>query len=250
MAHIEANTFISTFVSYTRSSYPHPRVLEIGSYDVNGSVRSNFQNAKEYVGVDLIAGPSVDVVSKGHLYQSPIKFDVVLSVESFEHNSDWAETFRNMVELADENGIVLFTCATTGRLEHGTYRTDPYSSPGTASEESSYYRNLSKYDFIDEFSFNHYFVSSNFYINSITKDLYFCGLRGESKLEIGECELFFKAACESSMKIRKNTNFKSYLKIRGFYFSLLPFYSLLSEENYQNRTYLAYKKIRSFLRKR
>jgi SAM-dependent methyltransferase len=224
MAHIEANTFIGTFISATQPFYPHPRVLEIGSYDVNGSVRSNFKNAKEYIGVDLISGPSVDVISKGHLYRNPIKFDIVLSVESFEHNCDWIDTFRNMVQLADKNGMVLFTCAAKGRLEHGTYRTDPHSSPGTASEENSYYRNLGKDDFLQIFNFNDYFVSYDFYINYITKDLYFYGLKGQSKLEIGASKLFFKAAYESSMKIRKKTDFKSYLKIRSFYFLLLPIY--------------------------
>lgn len=33
------------------------RVLEIGSYDVNGSVREIFGGCSEYVGVDLREGP-------------------------------------------------------------------------------------------------------------------------------------------------------------------------------------------------
>ena len=87
MAHLEVNTFISRFVTSLDPFYKGSRVLEIGSYDVNGSDRSNFKQANEYIGVDLIPDPSVDVVSSGHLYRNDSKFDIVLFVESFEHNS-------------------------------------------------------------------------------------------------------------------------------------------------------------------
>ncbi|MBK7422018.1 MAG: hypothetical protein IPJ48_02360 [Propionivibrio sp.] len=228
--------------------YKRPRVLEIGSYDVNGSVRSNFKDAQEYIGVDLIPGPSVDVVSKGHLYVSDHKFDIVLSVESFEHNSDWIETFINMINLADDNGIVIFTCATIGRPEHGTFRTDPYSSPGTSSSDNSYYMNLGIDDFENNFDLDKWFVSHRFYVNDLTKDLYFYGLMGTKKIDVKAIESFFNTAIEKSTEVRKQTDLQSYLKIKTFYSLLSPLYVFLSDKNYQNATYFLYKRIRNVIR--
>jgi SAM-dependent methyltransferase len=234
LAHIEVNSFINHVINSIEPFYKHSRVLEIGSYDVNGSVRSNFKDASEYVGVDLVPGPSVDVVTKGHLYRNEAKFDIVLSVESFEHNSDWIETFDNMIKLTDDDGIVIFTCATYGRLEHGTYRTDPLSSPGTSSKEYGYYRNLGIKDFTDTFSLSDKFVSYGFYINHVKIDAN----------AITDC---FKNATEVSTQIRKKKNFKSYLKIRFLYSLLSPLYIFLSDGDYQKITYLPYKKIRNIV---
>ena len=244
MAHIEVNSFINQIITDIEPFYRHASVLEIGSYDVNGSVRSNFKDASKYVGVDLIPGPSVDVVTMGHLYQSNIKFDIVLSVESFEHNCYWVETFNNMIKLVDDNGIVIFTCATKGRLEHGTHRTDPFSSPGTSSRENSYYLNLSVEDFISNFSLKDIFISYDFYVNTLTKDLYFYGLKGNKKLASEDVMGFFKNAVKCSNKIRKKSNFLNYIKVKLFYFILSPFYILLSEDKYQNLTFFPYRLIR------
>lgn len=248
MAHIEVNCFINQIVNYIESFYKHPRVLEIGSYDVNGSVRSNFKNVSNYVGVDLIPGPSVDVVCKGHLYKSETKFDIVLSVESFEHNSDWIKTFENMIELADDNGIVIFTCATKGRLEHGTYRTDPYSSPGTASKEYSYYKNLSETDFTNSFQLKDYFVSYDFFVNHLTKDLYFYGLKGDKVIDSKLMNGYFQKASNMTKKIRRDTRIIDYLRIKFFYLMLSPLYLFFSDELYQKLTYLPYKNLRKLIR--
>ena len=40
-------------------------IFELGSYDVNGSIRSIFNNVSKYIGLDLIEGPGVDVVYDG-----------------------------------------------------------------------------------------------------------------------------------------------------------------------------------------
>jgi hypothetical protein len=153
-----------------------------------------------------------------------------------------------MVNLTDEDGIVIFTCATKGRLEHGTYRTDPFSSPGTASKDNSYYRNLGIDDFANTPNFDKHFISHGFYVNHLTKDLYFYGLRGNKRADANAVAFFFKSATEISTRIRRKQNFKSYLIIRFFYFLLSPLYVFLSDENYQEVTYAVYKKIRNPIR--
>lgn len=146
-----------------------------------------------------------------------------------------------MVNHADENGIVIFTCATKGRLEHGTHRTDPASSPGTASKDNSYYKNLVERDFLNIPNFHKNFVSYQFFTNHLTKDLYFYGLRGNKKIDTNSVVNFFKDATDIATKIRKKENFKSYIKIRIIYLLLVPLYGYLSEDNYQNFTYKTYK---------
>ena len=90
-------------------------VFEIGSADINGSVRGYFQST-EYVGVDLTPGPGVDVVGQGEEVRLNREFDVAVSTECLEHNPKYFETFENMVRHVRPGGLVLFTCATTGGL--------------------------------------------------------------------------------------------------------------------------------------
>lgn len=178
------------FVRSVKQLYPAffegVSVLEIGSYNVNGSIRSEF-SAKSYVGVDLIAGPGVDVVASGHLFASDATFDVAISTECFEHNPCYAETFRNMVRHVRDGGMVLFTCASDGRAEHGTRRTDPSSSPGTQALSADYYRNLNQSDF-EDLDLPIHFSEFGFFGNKRACDLYFVGLkRSPSRFrEIGQ----------------------------------------------------------------
>ena len=66
MAHIQQLSFIKTIAQHLTSDYSDVKILEIGSYDVNGSVRKYFLDSN-YLGTDLIEGPSVDLVADGHL---------------------------------------------------------------------------------------------------------------------------------------------------------------------------------------
>lgn len=150
MAHIEQLAFVEIISSEILKSKKCNSILEIGSYDVNGSIRPFFKNS-EYIGVDLIEGKGVDVVGDGHtLDYSDDTFDMVISCESFEHNPYWKETFLNMIRMTRKGGLIVFTCATTGRAEHGTTRTSSIDSPGTIQMNWDYYRNLEDMDFYNE----------------------------------------------------------------------------------------------------
>jgi SAM-dependent methyltransferase len=138
-----------SFVSTVRDRHPEyfydSKVLEVGSLDINGTIRVFFDHC-EYTGVDLGEGRGVDLVAKGEELDFPDEtFDTVASCECFEHNEKWAETFTNMVRMLKPGGLIFFTCATTGRPEHGTRRT----TPGDAPFCTDYYRNLVAEDFKD-----------------------------------------------------------------------------------------------------
>lgn len=98
-------------------------VLEIGSHDVNGTMRATFREAAEYVGVDLVEGPGVDLVAFGHVADFNAEhFDITVSAGCFEHDKFWPSTLKYKIRLTRPSGLVLFTCGGRGRLEHGTTR--------------------------------------------------------------------------------------------------------------------------------
>ena len=121
------------------------RVIDIGSLDINGGPHRNI-SPREYVGVDLAEGPNVNLVSRGEDVDFPSGyFDVAMSSECFEHNPNWRETFRNMYRLTRPGGLVIFSCATWGRPEHGTTRSDGgYSAPFVVEQGSEYYENVAE----------------------------------------------------------------------------------------------------------
>lgn len=161
------------FVLGLKNRYPEyftgTKVLEVGSLDINGSIRQFF-DALQYIGVDLGQGKGVDLVCKGEELDFPDNFfDVVASCECFEHNPEWAKTFDNMVRMC--SGLVIMTCATTGRPEHGTRRTSPSDAPFCGD----YYRNLTEQDIRDNCDLSKFAVYE-FSTNANPADLYFWGI--------------------------------------------------------------------------
>jgi len=140
---------VMEFVEITRSLFPKmfvgKRVLEIGSQDINGGVRTLFSDC-DYIGLDVAPGNGVDIVCEGQNYDAPDEsFDVVISCEVMEHNPFWAETLTNMIRLLKPGGLMVMSCATVGRGEHGTARTCPAASPLTVEMGWDYYKNLTKW---------------------------------------------------------------------------------------------------------
>jgi SAM-dependent methyltransferase len=176
MSHPEHLGFFAAVAEANRGLFEHGRVLDVGSYDVNGTVRDLFP-AVEYVGVDLVDGPGVDVVGYGHELSFPDgHFDVTLSGECFEHDPHWRATFENMVRMTRPGGLVAFTCASRGRPEHGTTRTNTAESPGTQAAGLDYYRNLTAADF-SGLPLNEMFSAHQLWYLRTHFDLCFAGIR-------------------------------------------------------------------------
>ena len=155
--------------------FEQAKVCEVGSLNINGTIREHFANC-EYVGVDIGFGPGVDLVAQGQeVSHSTGYFDTMVSAECFEHNPFWVETFANMLRMTRKGGMVAFSCASTGRPEHGTTRSGAMFSPLTVGQGWDYYRNLDDQDFATTFNLAGWFDSCQFFYGPRSFDLYFCG---------------------------------------------------------------------------
>lgn len=173
MAHQQQFDFVKSVANNYPNHFVDCKVLEVGSLDINGSVRQFFKNCN-YIGIDIGEGKGVDVVSSGQDYAAPDNtFDTVISCECFEHNPEWVLTFNNMHRMTKANGLIVMSCATLGRPEHGTQRTSPQDAPFCAD----YYKNLTEQDFAEQFDLSQMFSIYKFDIGQATKDLYFVGIK-------------------------------------------------------------------------
>lgn len=93
-------------------------VLEIGSRDINGTIRGCFKGP--YVGIDFIDGPLVDVVMDAHDLKFPEgHFDVVACMEMLEHDSAFWVTLAEVARVLKSGGHFLMTTRGNGFAEHG-----------------------------------------------------------------------------------------------------------------------------------
>ena len=84
------------------------RTLELGSRDLNGSVRPMFDG--EYVGVDLVKGPGVDLVMDGAALDFPDShFDLVVSTSHLEHDRTFWLTLREVARVLRPGGFFILT---------------------------------------------------------------------------------------------------------------------------------------------
>ncbi len=95
------------------------RVLEVGSYNVNGSVRPYVEAHRPalYVGVDQVDGPGVDLVMSAEMLVDRLGrgvYDIVISTEMLEHVQDWRPCIAQMCEVLRPGGLLLLTTRSPG----------------------------------------------------------------------------------------------------------------------------------------
>ncbi len=107
-------------MAYTAEMLPAPsgRVLEVGSYDENGTVRSLFAGC-DFVGVDMRDGPGVDQVATSHdLPFDDESFDIVVSTEMLEHDPFPWVSMAEMGRVLRPGGLLLLTARGNGFKLH------------------------------------------------------------------------------------------------------------------------------------
>lgn len=178
--HPESRDF-TLFIKMVLSDYfSNKKVLDVGSGDINGNNRFLFENC-EYHGNDVIQTNNVTIVSKTKDLPFNIdSFDTIISTECFEHDPEYKFSFLKIYEMLKPDGLFCFTCASTGRAEHGTRSTTPQDSYGTIGnleDMFDYYKNITEEDLNDVLKLNELFSSWDTYYNSKSSDLYFVGIK-------------------------------------------------------------------------
>ena len=111
--------FVDNYVS--KLSNKHIKILDVGSYDYNGSYKSLFADTRyDYKGLDMSPGPNVDISLENPYDWSQIstdEFDVVISGQTFEHAEFFWILMEEMTRVLKPNGL-LCVIAPNGFKEH------------------------------------------------------------------------------------------------------------------------------------
>ena len=86
------------------------KVLDIGSYDVNGNYRDIFESIGHYYkGLDMEGGPNVDIVPQNTYIWNEIKddeYDAVISGQALEHIEFFWITIEEIIRITKEGGLI------------------------------------------------------------------------------------------------------------------------------------------------
>jgi|SRR5665213_1664100 len=182
MAHEQQKQFCERVKLQHPTFFVNKKVLDVGSLDINGNNRFLFEEGT-YTGIDIGEGINVDIVSLAHEFNAPDKsFDVIISTECFEHDLHYAKSIENIVRMLSDGGMFLFTCASIGRAEHGTTRSDQGVNAPLLSnhgEWGDYYKNLNEQDIRAVLDVDGIFSEYHFEYEPDAYDLYFWGIKKE-----------------------------------------------------------------------
>ena len=98
-------------------------VIEVGSLDVNGSVRPLVEALRpaSYLGVDMQPGPNVDQVCDATELVARFgaeAFDLLISTEVLEHVRDWRRVISQFKRMVKPGGRLLVTTRSRGFAYH------------------------------------------------------------------------------------------------------------------------------------
>ena len=181
--HEEAKNFTLFVKKIFPEYFRNKLVLDVGSGDINGNNRFLFEDCM-YVGNDVMDAPNVTIVCRTKdLPFSSDTFDTIISTECFEHDPEYKDSILKIYDMLKPDGLFVFTCASTNRMEHGTRRTSKQDSYGTIanlSDMQDYYKNLTIEDINSIINIKKSFSYWDSYYNYQSCDLYFVGIKKEN----------------------------------------------------------------------
>ena len=115
-AMMNGEIFFSTYSKYFRNN--NVTVLDIGSQDVNGSLKKICPKNFKYIGLDFEEAKGVDIV-----LQDPYNFpfddksiDIIVSSSCFEHSEMFWLTFLEILRILKPNGIFYLNAPSDGHF--------------------------------------------------------------------------------------------------------------------------------------
>ena len=110
--------FFDCYGKFIPAASPAPKIVEIGSQDVNGSLRGCCPPSYEYLGVDFVAGKGVDLILTDP-YQLPLpddSADIVLSSSCFEHSEMFWLLFLEIMRIVKPGGLFYLNVPANGEF--------------------------------------------------------------------------------------------------------------------------------------
>jgi len=107
--------FNAAYAAHIKNVSPTYNVVEIGSQDVNGSLRSLWSGVS-YIGVDFVEGKGVDVILDDP-YKLPFEdasVDVVLSSSVFEHSEMFWVLYLEIMRILKPHGLFYLNVPSNG----------------------------------------------------------------------------------------------------------------------------------------
>jgi SAM-dependent methyltransferase len=110
-AYVNAEKF---YHKYCEKNIKNKKILDVGSYDVNGTMKPIFEKG-QYVGLDMEAGPNVDIVGVSHdIPFEKDEFDIVISSSCFEHDDMFWISFHEMCRVLKPGGYMYVQAPSNG----------------------------------------------------------------------------------------------------------------------------------------
>ena len=105
-------------------SGPGMAILDVGSQDVNGSLRNCIPSGATYLGVDMAPGKGVDVTLQDpHKFPfEDARFDIIISTSCLEHDPMFWLTFLEMARVTKPGGYIYINVPSNG--DYHRYPTD------------------------------------------------------------------------------------------------------------------------------
>jgi SAM-dependent methyltransferase len=114
--HYTAMKYGHLFFRTCHSQEAAPRILDLGSQDVNGSLRQVAPSASDYVGADFVEGRGVDVILTDP-YALPFEnesFDACVSSSVFEHSEMFWLVFLEVLPVLRPDGLLYLNLPSIG----------------------------------------------------------------------------------------------------------------------------------------
>lgn len=114
-AMLNADLFFKTYLNKHKIG---GKIIEIGSQNVNGSIKEVCPNNMEYVGVDFVRGKGVDVVLNDP-YQLPFEnnsIDYCVSSSVFEHSELFWVLYLEILRVLKPDGLFFLNAPSNGKF--------------------------------------------------------------------------------------------------------------------------------------
>lgn len=171
--HSEIRSFFARMKLMAGAAFNAAKVLECGSFDINGNPREFFSSTKEYIGIDWRAGKGVDEVSLVHEYRGKPDgyFDFVIATSLIEHDPHWSDSIQRMCELLRDGGSILLTCGGPGFHEHEKETSPAYMRGFAEKKSGEYYQNRTVRDILETLTLKTRFARIAVEDDPSTKDI-------------------------------------------------------------------------------